>query len=60
MNIEVEQHLIKRLKEVKEFDAGSAQLYVSVGIDIAITIIEEEIKKKIETENTESQQLHVL
>lgn len=55
MNIEVEQNLIKRLKEVKEFDAGSAQLYVSVGIDIAITIIEEEIKKKIETETNESQ-----
>jgi hypothetical protein len=55
MNIEVEQHLIKRLKEVKEFDAGSAQLYVSVGLDIAITIIEDEIKKKMEAKSAESQ-----
>lgn len=49
MNTDVEEHLINRLKEIKKYDAGSAQMHVSIGIDIAITIIEEEIQKKKET-----------
>jgi len=49
MDTTVEEHLIKRLREIKEYDSGSAQVHVSIGIDIAITIIEEEIQKKKQT-----------
>lgn len=53
MDTEVEEHLIKRLKEAKLYDVGTAQVHVSIGIDIAISIIEEEILKKKQTNISE-------